>query len=80
MPAILRIGRYRFFFYSNEGEEPPHIHVQSGDYTAKFWLDPVIASKSHGFRLRELNDIEMLVMEHERDFLEAWNEYFGDAE
>ena len=28
----------RFFFYSNEGSEPPHVHVESGDGTAKLWL------------------------------------------
>ena len=26
------------FFYSNERGEPPHIHVRSGDFEAKFWL------------------------------------------
>jgi hypothetical protein len=31
MPTVLRIGPYRFFFYSNEGHEPPHIHVESAD-------------------------------------------------
>ena len=27
MPTILRRDGYRFFFYSKEGKEPPHIHV-----------------------------------------------------
>ncbi|WP_439481025.1 DUF4160 domain-containing protein [Cyclobacterium plantarum] len=41
MPTVLRIGPYRFFFFSNEGNEPPHIHVESGEGHAKFWLEPV---------------------------------------
>lgn len=41
MPTVLRMGRYRFYFFSNEGEEPPHIHVKSGGEEAKFWLDPI---------------------------------------
>jgi hypothetical protein len=41
MPTILRIGSYRFFFYSNEIGEPPHIHIQSERKLAKFWLQPV---------------------------------------
>jgi hypothetical protein len=41
MPTILRVGRYRFFFFSNEGREPAHIHVKAGSDEAKFWLDPV---------------------------------------
>ncbi|MCB9870153.1 MAG: DUF4160 domain-containing protein [Planctomycetes bacterium] len=28
MPTVLRIGSTRFFFYSNEGNEPPHIHIE----------------------------------------------------
>ncbi len=41
MPTILRIGPYRFFFYSNEKGEPSHIHVQRERFLAKFWLNPV---------------------------------------
>src|SRR5688572_3522127 len=42
MPTVARIGPYRFFFYGNEGTEPPHIHVQRERRLAKFWLDPVL--------------------------------------
>ena len=38
MPTVLNAGGYRFFFYSLEGSEPPHIHVEYGRSTAKFWL------------------------------------------
>ena len=30
MPTLGRIGPYRFFFYSNERVEPPHVHAQQG--------------------------------------------------
>jgi Domain of unknown function (DUF4160) len=30
MPRILRSGALRFFFYSLENAEPPHVHVESG--------------------------------------------------
>ena len=36
MPTILRSGAHRFFFYSLENAEPPHVHVESGDATAKY--------------------------------------------
>ena len=45
MPTILRIGPYRFHFYSDESEEPPHIHIRSGDGDCKFWLNPVSFQK-----------------------------------
>jgi hypothetical protein len=37
MPTILRIGPYRFFFYSADVVEPAHIHVQRDDNVAKLW-------------------------------------------
>jgi hypothetical protein len=73
----MQIGRFRFFFYSNENQEPPHIHVKAAENEAKFWLNPVQLAFNHGFRSRELNEIERLVEEHREALLEAWNGYFG---
>ena len=39
MPTILLIDGWRFFFYSNEGNEPIHIHCKKGDRERKYWLD-----------------------------------------
>ncbi len=78
MPTVLEIGPYRFFFFSNENREPSHIHVKAGESEAKFWLDPVRLATNHGFRARELNEIERLVREHQAQLLEAWDEYFSD--
>lgn len=38
-----------FFFYSNEGSEPPHIHVQTAEKYAKFWLVPIQLADSFGY-------------------------------
>jgi hypothetical protein len=40
MPTVLRLSGFRFFFYSLEGSEPPHIHVEQADNVARFWLNP----------------------------------------
>ena len=77
MPTILRIGPFRFFFYSNELGEPAHIHVQSDNKTAKFWLEPVSLSKSVRFSSKELRELEKLVTSNKVVFMEAWNEYFN---
>ena len=77
MPTVLRVGRFRFFFYSNEGREPPHIHVKASGDEAKFWLDPVALASNHGFNGRELGEIEQLIEQHLAGFLEAWDEHFG---
>ena len=77
MPTVLRLGRYRFFFYSNESQEPPHIHVKAGRDEAKFWLDPISLAGNAGYNGRELNEIEDLVEKHQDQLLEAWNEHFS---
>jgi len=77
MPTVMNVSGYRFFFYSLEGAEPPHIHVEHGDSTAKFWLDPVQLAGSRGFRTHVLNRIRALVIEHRIAFKEAWNGHFG---
>ena len=77
MPALLRVGGYRFFFYSLEDREPPHIHVAHAGRYAKFWLNPVILASSRGFRSHELTTIRQLVDENQEFFVEKWNAYFS---
>jgi hypothetical protein len=80
MPTVLRVGRFRFFFFSNESQEPPHIHVKAAENEAKFWLEPVSLAFNYGFRGRELSEIGGLVTQHRAEFLEAWNEHFGEEQ
>lgn len=77
MPTVLRIGPFRFYFYSHEPNEPPHIHIDRGEATIKVWLDSLEVAKSRGFRAHEIGDIVKLVDEHRARLLEAWHEYFG---
>jgi len=75
MPTVLIVGRYRFYFFSDEGVEPPHIHIKAAEDQAKFWLDPIALASNYGFRGNELNEIERIVREHQVEFLEAWYEH-----
>ncbi len=77
MPIVLRVGRFRFFFFSNEGQEPAHVHVKAGDDEAKFWLNPVQLAANYGFNGRELNQIQRIIEEHRGKLLEVWDEYFS---
>ncbi len=78
MPTVLRSGPFRFFFYSNENQEPRHVHVQRERSQAKFWLRPVAVAANVGFNAQELNRLLRLVDEHEAVFVRAWDEFFGD--
>jgi len=77
MPTVLKIGPYRFFFYSSDGNEPVHIHVERENMTAKFWLDPIRFQESTGFKRSEILKIQKLVQDHVHILVEAWNEYFN---
>jgi len=77
MPTVLRYGKHRFFFFSNEGNEPPHIHVETAGNYAKLWLNPVALVKSTGYNAKELRDLRELTEENRHLFLEKWHEYFG---
>ena len=78
MPTVLRIGPYRFFFYSNENDEPPHIYVERDDCEAKFWLDPVALAANWSFPRQELTKVRGMVEENRDLLLSAWNDYFGN--
>jgi len=77
MPTVLRVGRYRFVFYSNEGNEQPHIHAKADRDEAKFWLDPLVLAANSGFKAHELNEIERIIREHWAELMEAWHEHLG---
>ncbi len=73
---MLKLGPYRFFFYSNENGEPAHIHIQRERMLAKFWLNPVVLASSTRFTPKELRKLQTIVVENKDTFLEAWNGYF----
>ena len=77
MPTILRIGPYRFFFYSNEDGEPIHIHVIRDQVEAKFWIRPARLAVNRGFPEHELRTIAELVEEHEETIENEWNRRKG---
>ena len=78
MPTVPVQGPYRFFFYSGDSGEPPHIHVEREHMKAKFWLSPVRLQSSGGFGRSEISHIQRLVEENREYLLRSWNEFFSD--
>jgi hypothetical protein len=79
-PTVLQRGPYRFFFFSSDRGEPPHVHVTRDRRTAKFWLQPVRVDYNLGFAPNELNKVSALVVEHEAELLKAWHDYFKSGD
>jgi hypothetical protein len=78
MPTVLLIKGIRFFFYSNESQEPMHIHVSKGDADGKIWLVPELSvCYFEGFSNAEEKDIMQITEAHYEQFKAKWNEYFN---
>ena len=73
IPTVLKIGKYRFFFFSNETTEPAHVHIESDENYAKYWLEPVELAKSVVYNTKELNEIRKLILENVIILKEKWN-------
>jgi len=77
MPTLLFIRGLRFFFYSNENNEPPHVHVTKGNASGKIWLEPsILIAYLNGFTNAEEKDIMALLNDHSENFKQKWYEYF----
>ena len=75
MPTVLKIRSFRFHFYSDERNEPPHIHVATAEGECKFWLDPIWLARNKGISPHVLRQIEKLVFEHQNLFREKYHEF-----
>ena len=75
-PTIHRERAYRFYFNSNE-EPRMHVHVSCPDGKAKFWLEPfVVVATFRGMKHHQLNEVQKIVENHEKEFRDAWNRHF----
>jgi hypothetical protein len=77
MPTVFEANGYRFFFYSNENNEPMHIHVSKGDAEAKYWISSSFdEAYAYGFKVRERKEIKTLIENNAGKIIEKWNEFF----
>lgn len=75
MPSRLLDG-YRFFFYSNERNEPPHMHVWKGGSETKIWLGTLDFAHNYGFAEAELTRIRRITRSHLDDLFDLWDSHF----
>ena len=54
-----------------------HVHVESPDGEAKFWLEPTVALHSYtGVPNRKLNELQKLVEAKRDEIISAWKKHF----
>lgn len=55
-----------------------HVHVQSPDGEAKFWLEPAVSlAHNHGLEQSALLKSLELIRRHEQEIRRAWYTHFG---
>jgi Domain of unknown function (DUF4160) len=75
VPKFLSHQGFRYFIYSNEGNEPPHVHVERDGNVAKFWLGPVRLERPDGMREADLQRAKLTIEEHEQEFRDKYAEH-----
>ncbi len=67
MPTILLILGWRSFFYTNERDEPVHVHCCKGNQEAKYWLDvqgfEAIESHAYNMSLADKRTVQRIIFE-----------------
>lgn len=80
MPTILLIFGWRLYFYSNETNEPIHIHVQKGEAEAKYWLKTedveIIEAFSFNFTPASKREIKKIIYQNFDVIVHAWLNHF----
>ena len=83
MPTVLFINGWKFRFYSNERNEPPHIHVLKAERECKYWLDAerfeVREAFSYAMSPRDTREVRRLVFEHFDYLVAEWQRFHGEA-
>jgi hypothetical protein len=77
MQTVMKLGSYRFHFYSDEGREPAHIHVETPDGECKFWLDPIRLAGNKGISPEVIRKIERIIFEYSAFLEDKFHEYFN---
>jgi hypothetical protein len=75
MPTIHREDGFRFFFYSEEGNEPAHVHIIGHGGEAKIWLEPLQFSRIRNLSPKHQRKILEITMKNKNTFLRVWRKY-----
>jgi hypothetical protein len=80
MPTILLIAGWRIFFYSNESQEPIHVHAEKVEMEIKFWIDvenfEIKEAFSFNFTPQAKREIKKIIYEHFEYIVSEWNRHF----
>jgi hypothetical protein len=78
---------YKIYFWSNEFNEPIHVHISKGkpiENSTKIWLTKsggcIVANNKSGIPTKELREILETISYNYLFIISAWKEYFKQEE
>lgn len=84
MPTVIMVFGWRLFFYSNEGNEPIHIHCSHAEKEAKYWLDveqyDIVEVYSYHVNSRDRRILRKIIFQNFDRIVQAWEEWHGGNE
>jgi fructose-1,6-bisphosphatase len=79
LPTILFLFGWRFFFYSNEKNEPVHIHCQKAEKDCKYWLEAdnfdIITAYEYNISAADRRLLRKIIFENFEYILTEWKNY-----
>jgi hypothetical protein len=79
MPTILLVNGWRFFFYSNENNEPIHIHCQKSGKEFKFWLNQkdfdIEEAYSYNLNVKDKREVKKIIFEYFELIEQEWTKF-----
>ena len=83
MPSIFELSGYKVYFWSNENNEPIHVHISKGKPTAnatKVWLTKsgncILANNNSRIPNKDLSDIMGTIVSNHFFIVAKWKETY----
>jgi hypothetical protein len=76
VPTIFVAFGFRFFFYSSDGIEPIHVHVDGHGAIGKWWVASEKWQSHRGFRTSDLARVERELISRKQEIIDAWRAHF----
>ena len=83
MPNLFTVSGYKVYFWSNENQEPVHVHISKGKPTpnsTKVWLTRtggcILASTGSSISQKELNELMEIISAQFFLICAEWKKFF----
>lgn len=85
LPNLFTFSGFKIYFWSNEGSEPIHVHVQKWKHTsasAKFWLlsngTCELANNKAQLSSKQIRILGKFITVNFEEICDAWKKFFNE--